>query len=61
VFLSGVPIFVASHNPLARLTWPGNGQSYLAAMEASCYIGVATAITAGLVLLRKLDAQHTSD
>jgi hypothetical protein len=28
----------------ARHTWPGDGQSYLAAMEVSCYVGVAVAI-----------------
>ena len=37
----------------ARHTWPGDGQSVLAAMEVSFYIGVATAIIACIVLLKK--------
>ena len=37
----------------ARHTWPGDGQSYLAAMEVSCYASAAAAIVCGVVLLKK--------
>lgn len=37
----------------ARYTWPGDGQSYLAAMEVSCYAGVMAAVVCCVVLLRK--------
>lgn len=41
----------------ARLTWPGDGQSDLAAMEVSLYIGVAAAVVCCAVLLKK--RRHT--
>ncbi len=37
----------------ASRTWPGDGQSVFAATEVSFYIGVATAIIACIVLLKK--------
>lgn len=42
----------------AKHRWPGDGQSGLAAMEASVYIGIATAITCLAVLLWKRDARR---
>lgn len=39
-------------------TWPGDGQSYLAAIEVSCYAGVAVAIICTAVLLKKRNAHH---
>lgn len=42
----------------ARHTWPRDGQSYLAAMEVSCYVGVAVAIVCGVVLLKKRNVHH---
>jgi hypothetical protein len=41
----------------ARHTWPGDGQSDLAAMQVSCYIGVAAAIVCCVVLLKKCDVR----
>lgn len=40
----------------AHHTWPGDGQSDFAALEASCYVGIAAAIISTVVLLRK---RHT--
>jgi hypothetical protein len=37
----------------ARYTWPGDGQSYLAAMEVSCYAGVVAAVVCCIVLFRR--------
>jgi hypothetical protein len=37
----------------ARHTWPGDGQSYLAAMDASVCVGIAAAIICLVVLLKK--------
>jgi hypothetical protein len=37
----------------ARHTWPGDGQDYLAAMDASSCVGVAAAIICFVVLLKK--------
>lgn len=37
----------------ARFTWPGDGQSALAAMEVSVYIGIAAAIICCIVLLKR--------
>jgi hypothetical protein len=42
----------------ARHTWPGDGQSYLAATEVSCYIGVAAAIICSALLLKKHNVPH---
>jgi hypothetical protein len=42
----------------ARHTWPGDGQSYLAAMEVSCYVGVLAAVVCCVVLLRKRRQVH---
>jgi hypothetical protein len=42
----------------ARHTWPGDGQSSLAAMEASCYAGIVAAVVCCAVLLRKHRQVH---
>ena len=44
----------------ARHTWPGDGQSYLAAMEVSCYFGVGAAIICSILLVKKHYVQRTS-
>ena len=54
-FLFSLPLTIL----WARLTWPGDGQSYLAAMELSCYVGVAATIVCTVALLKKRSAQHT--
>ena len=43
----------------ARYTWPGDGQSPLAAMEVSCYVGVAAAAVCCVVLLKR--RRHLED
>ena len=43
----------------ARQRWPGDGQNYLAAMEASFYIGVVAAIICCVVLLKKRNVRRT--
>jgi hypothetical protein len=48
-FVSSLPLTLL----WARHTWPGDGQSYLAAMEVSCYVGVLAAVVCSVVLLRK--------
>jgi hypothetical protein len=44
----------------ARHTWPGDGQSYLAAMEVSCYVGVGAAIICSILLMKKHFVRPTS-
>jgi hypothetical protein len=43
----------------ARHTWPGDGQSVLAALEVSFYIGLAAATTCCVVLLKKRNVPPT--
>jgi hypothetical protein len=43
----------------ARHRWPGDGQNYLAAMEASFYVGVAAAIICCAVLFKKRNVRRT--
>jgi hypothetical protein len=43
----------------ARHTWPGDGQSVLAALEVSFNIGIAVAIICCAMLLRKCEVRHT--
>jgi uncharacterized membrane protein YidH (DUF202 family) len=43
----------------ARHTWPGDGQSYLAAMEVSCYVGVGATIICSILLAKKHYVRHT--
>ena len=43
----------------ARHAWPGDGQSPLAAMEVSSYVGVAAAIICLVVLLKKRNVRGT--
>lgn len=45
----------------ARHTWPGDGQSGLAAMEVSVYIGIAAAITCCVALLTRRKRQTTDE
>ena len=52
-FIFSLPLTVV----WARHTWPGDGQSVFAAMEASFYIGIAAAIIVCGVLLRKRQQQ----
>ena len=55
------PGFIVSL-PLAMLwadhTWPGDRQSYLAAIDASFCVGVAAAIICFVVLLKKRNVRH---
>jgi hypothetical protein len=44
----------------ARLTWPSDGQSDLAAMQVSLYIGLTAAIVCTIVLLRKRAVKRAS-
>jgi cytochrome bd-type quinol oxidase subunit 2 len=43
----------------ANRTWPGDGQSSLAAIEVSVYIGIAAAIICGLVLFIRRNPPKT--
>lgn len=40
-------------------TWPGDGQSELAAISVSVFVGATSAITCLVVLLRRRKFQHT--
>jgi hypothetical protein len=42
----------------ARRTWPGDGQSELAAMEVSCYAGIVVAVVCCAVFLKKRRQVH---
>lgn len=42
----------------ARYKWPGDGQSPLAAMQMSLYIGVLTSIVSGIVLIRNMQLRN---
>jgi hypothetical protein len=44
----------------ARHTWPGDGHSYLTAMEVSFYIGFGAAIICCIVLFKKRYVRHPS-
>ncbi len=44
----------------AQHTWPGDGQSVFAAMEASFYVGVGTALICSIAFLKKHSARHNS-
>jgi|SRR5580704_2471871 uncharacterized membrane protein len=44
----------------ANHTWPGDSQSVFAAMEASFYVGIGTAIICCIAFLKKHVARHGS-